>query len=210
MFQLWACKQVLGIASTNGWVSKWDPSVDGLCPSCRQCTETSEHVLYCNENGRVDAMLQSVDSLELWLNKTDTDPELTSCLVQYARGRRGVAMQTICQDQDSSLQAMARSQDVIGWRRFMEGMISRRIVERQRDHLRCKGIQWQLNRWASGLVVRLLEITHGQWLYRNVVVHDRIGQQAGSRWCARNGFWRTLKSNRARERKDCWRSTDIS
>lgn len=22
MFQLWACKQVLGIASTNGWVSK--------------------------------------------------------------------------------------------------------------------------------------------------------------------------------------------
>jgi hypothetical protein len=173
MFQLWACKQVLGIASTNGWVSKWDSSIDGLCPSCRQCTETAEHVLYCQEAGRVDAMLQSVDSFELWLNKMDTDPDLTSCLVQYARGHGGVTMQTICQDHDSSLQEMARSQDIIGWRRFMEGMISRRVVERQRDHLRCKGIQWQLNRWASGLVVRLLEITHGQWLYRNVVVHDR-------------------------------------
>ena len=27
--------------------------------------------------------------------------------------------------------------------------------------------------WAKGLVIKLLEITHGQWLYRNVVVHDK-------------------------------------
>ena len=27
--------------------------------------------------------------------------------------------------------------------------------------------------WAKELVIKLLEITHGQWLYRNVVVHDR-------------------------------------
>ena len=26
--------------------------------------------------------------------------------------------------------------------------------------------------WARGLVIKLLEVTHGQWLYRNVHVHD--------------------------------------
>ena len=26
--------------------------------------------------------------------------------------------------------------------------------------------------WSKELVIRLLEITHGQWLYRNVMVHD--------------------------------------
>ena len=26
--------------------------------------------------------------------------------------------------------------------------------------------------WARGLVVKLMETTHGQWLYRNVQVHD--------------------------------------
>ena len=121
----------------------------------------------------MDALLQTIDSLELWLEKMDTDPDLAHCLVQYARGRGGVTMQTICQEYDIRFKTMARSQDTIGWRLFMEGMISRHVVDRQRDHLRCKGTQWQLNRWASGLVVRLLEITHGQWLYRNVVVHDR-------------------------------------
>ena len=29
-----------------------------------------------------------------------------------------------------------------------------------------------LDIWAKGLVMKLLEITHGQWLYRNVQVHD--------------------------------------
>lgn len=37
-------------------------------------------------------------------------------------------------------------------------------------------------KWAAGLSVRLLEITHGQWLYRNVLVHDRVsGSQALAR-----------------------------
>ncbi len=26
--------------------------------------------------------------------------------------------------------------------------------------------------WAKQLVIRLLEVTHGQWIYRNIQVHD--------------------------------------
>lgn len=29
-------------------------------------------------------------------------------------------------------------------------------------------------KWCMGLVTRLLEVTHGQWLYRNVHVHDAL------------------------------------
>ena len=28
--------------------------------------------------------------------------------------------------------------------------------------------------WDKGLIVRLIEITHGQWLYRNVHVHETV------------------------------------
>ncbi len=31
-----------------------------------------------------------------------------------------------------------------------------------------------LKKWCSGLITRLLEIMHGQWLYRNYVVHDPV------------------------------------
>jgi hypothetical protein len=56
----------------------------------------------------------------------------------------------------------------------MEGMISRGVVEIQRDYLQLSGVRWKLDRWATGLIIKLLEVTHGQWLYRNVVVHDKV------------------------------------
>jgi hypothetical protein len=83
-------------------------------------------------------------------------------------------MQSLCGELDARFQGMARSQDMIGWRRFMEGMISRGVVEIQRDHFQLSGLQWKLDRWATGLIIKLLEVTHGQWLYRNVVVHDKV------------------------------------
>ncbi len=36
--------------------------------------------------------------------------------------------------------------------------------------------------WAQGLIIKLLEATHGQWLYRCVQVHDRVlGPRATAR-----------------------------
>ncbi len=30
-----------------------------------------------------------------------------------------------------------------------------------------------LRAWTRGLITKLLEVTHGQWIYRNLLVHDR-------------------------------------
>ena len=67
---------------------------------------------------------------------------------------------------------MGASQDLIGWRRFMEGMISKEILAIQEDHVALGGCTLSLENWAQGLVIKLLEVTHGQWFYHNVQVHD--------------------------------------
>ena len=69
---------------------------------------------------------------------------------------------------------MAVSQDSIGWRRFMEGMISKEMIEIQREHCSLDDIEITADQWAQGLITKLMEITHGQWLYRNVHVHDKV------------------------------------
>ncbi len=63
-------------------------------------------------------------------------------------------------------------QDAIGWKRFMEGMISQEIIDIQADHMHGVDSHLALAPWARGLIVKLLEATHGQWLYWNVQVHD--------------------------------------
>ena len=54
----------------------------------------------------------------------------------------------------------------------MEGMVSTHLVELQRDYLGCIGSRRCALKWISGLITQLLQVTHSQWLYRNVVVHD--------------------------------------
>ncbi len=69
---------------------------------------------------------------------------------------------------------MALSQDKIGWRRFLEGMISKEITNILQQYSAVNGSRMSLKKWCSGLITRLLEITHGQWLYWKYVVHDPV------------------------------------
>ena len=69
---------------------------------------------------------------------------------------------------------MALSQDKIGWRRLLEGMISKEITIIQRQYIAVNRSRMSLDKWCTGLITRLLEITHGQWLYRNYIVHDPV------------------------------------
>jgi hypothetical protein len=63
---------------------------------------------------------------------------------------------------------LADSMDLIGWRRFMEGMVSKEVVHIQRKVDHGGKFRISADAWCAGLVTRLLEVTHGQWLYRNV------------------------------------------
>ena len=55
-------------------------------------------------------------------------------------------------------------------------MISKEILPLQEDYIELGECSLTLGAWAAqGLVVRLLELAHGQqWLYCNVHVHDSV------------------------------------
>ncbi len=60
----------------------------------------------------------------------------------------------------------------------MEGMICTRMRHIQGEYSRSEGTATSLERWTKGVVLRLLEATHGQWIYQNVQIHDEV---AGTR-----------------------------
>jgi hypothetical protein len=74
---------------------------------------------------------------------------------------------------------MARDQDKIGWQRFMEGMVTKELREIQTTYSTVEGSNVSPEQWTVGVVTKLLETTHGQWLYQCIQVHDRVqGTQA--------------------------------
>ena len=52
--------------------------------------------------------------------------------------------------------------DVIGWRRFIEGIISDDVLEVQASCVALEGCMLSLDKWAKGMVVKLMEIPPGK------------------------------------------------
>jgi hypothetical protein len=183
LFQLWACKQVSNIAATNANVYQWNKLVGSpLCPSCMQVPETCAHVLYCCHEGRVETLYYTIDIMDEWPTDADTKPTLQECLVEYARGRGGITMLEVCSGMGELYTLMAANQDCIGWRRFMEGMVCKRIRSIQEAYSLIEGTHTSTARWTTGLILKLLETTHGQWLYWNVQVHNAVTGTRATVW----------------------------
>jgi hypothetical protein len=121
-----------------------------------------------------EAFQLGTTALERWLDKADTDPDLTDSIVEYVRRRGTITMEEAIIDAPPRFRRMALSQDKIGWRRFLEGMISTEITSIQRQYIAVNGSRMSLDKWCTGLITRLLEITHGKWLYRNYIGHDPV------------------------------------
>jgi hypothetical protein len=72
------------------------------------------------------------------------------------------------------MQELATSQDIIRWDNLVMGMVSRWLLEVQNAHLLSCHSLCPASSWISRLITQLLQVTHSQWIYRCVLVHDRI------------------------------------
>jgi hypothetical protein len=162
--------QVMGITGTM----EWDKSVVRKCPSCMKLHDTCAHVLFCDYAGRVETLHHTINLLESWLEEAGTNLVLLDCIAEYAYGWGGRTMVEICYGLGYPFQQIARDQDAIGWRRFMEGMICTQMGQIQSWYHVREGMHMNPKRWAKGVVLKLLEATHRQWIYRNVQIHDSV------------------------------------
>jgi hypothetical protein len=174
LFQLWAAKHVNRIAGTMSFLSHQDGR-SNLCPSCGAVTETCQHIARCPEAGRAAAFVQSTSNLEIWLRNNRTHPDMQSLILEYTRGRGQVTCLACAMSLELPpfMHDLAQSQDVIGWDHFMMGMLSTHMADAQSAYLLQHHNTRLVSKWISGLRTQLLQVTHFQWIYRCVLVHDR-------------------------------------
>ncbi len=93
--------------------------------------------------------------------KGGTDLDLLDCIAEYAYGQGGQTMVDICHGLRDHFQQMVQDQDAIGWQRVMDGMICTRMRRIQSLYRFREGTRLSPERWAQGLILKLLEATHG-------------------------------------------------
>jgi hypothetical protein len=146
-----------------------------LCPSCLECKETCKHIARYPEMRHAAAFVQSTQEVERWMAAHHTHPNLLLRLIQYLRGR-GTITCLECLDNlnlPHIFQDYAASQDVIGWDGFVTGMVSNKLLCIQSAVSHSSRSSSYAMRWISGLITQLLQVTHTQWIYQCILVHNR-------------------------------------
>ena len=173
-YESWLFKQHTGICATGvqlGYYSGIDNPEVG-CPNCEE-QEDSKHLCQCPDEGRTAYLGGETSELEAWLRKDDkTDCEIAYWIPKFIKCR-GVHKMEDLGDMSEGMKTLAISQDIIGWHNFMEGRISKHFYNIQCVHLAMSSSYLNGKDWTKQFIDRILRITHSQWIYRNVCMHDK-------------------------------------
>jgi hypothetical protein len=108
------------------------------------------------------------------MEKNSTHPNLRSLLLRYLRGRAHLT----CSECSKALNLpqiiheFTELQDIIGWDNFVMGMVSSKLLPIQSAYLCNSKSSSGATQWISGLITQLLQVTHTQWIYQCVLVHN--------------------------------------
>jgi hypothetical protein len=129
--------------------------------------------MLCPDKDRTRLLIENVDELSKWLDTDSrTDPELAYWIPKYILMKGDKPLLTLgymC----SKLKALAESQDQIGWKNFTEGHISTHFYKIQTFYLMMSSSFLNGTDWTKQFITKILQIMHSQWIYRNILLHDK-------------------------------------
>ncbi len=154
MYKLWLSKQHTGFCGTRTQVAYYNNEYkkdkatkattftgDISCPNCGEA-ETAAHLCVCPCEDRTRLLVEMTDDLEAWMAKGGkTNPEIVYWVPKYILFR-GTKRFEDMGHMSPMMRELARSQDKIGWRNFMEGRISTHFYSIQNYHLAFGDSQW--------------------------------------------------------------------
>ena len=126
--------------------------------------------MHCPDPGRFAYFRSEVNELQKWLNQCHTQPALSEALYKYILAQGSLKFREV-DGLPGELWRLAEEQDLIGWDNFMEGKISTQFEVLQRAHLINAPTVMNSSDWTKHFISKLLHITHGQWIYRNISRH---------------------------------------
>ncbi len=175
MYKIWRSKQNSGFCGTRVQVGLYLGTTlpDERCPNCSKM-ETADHLLPCSNKDRTQLLLENTNKLGKWLERDKVmDPELSYWIPKYKLMRGNKSFPDLGA-MSPCMKALAKSQDIIGYCNFMEGYILTHFYAIQNFHLAMSSGYFSGADWAKQFISKLLHVTHSQWIFRNISLHDKI------------------------------------
>jgi hypothetical protein len=175
MYKIWRSKQNSGFCRTRVQVGLYsgNPWPDERYLNCGK-QEMAAHLLLCSNKERTQLLIDNTDKLGQWLERDGiTDQELAYWIPKYILMWGDKPFADIGA-MSPRMKALAQSQDMIGYRNFMEGHILTHFYKIQNFYLAMSSSFLNGADWAKQFILKTLHVTHSQSIFRNISLHDKI------------------------------------
>jgi hypothetical protein len=174
MYKVWWSKQHSSCCGTRVRVGRYSskPLPDKRCPNCGR-REMAAYLMLCPDNDCTRLLVENINELTTWMSQDNrTDPEILYWVPKYIlmRGDKPLSTMGFMSPQ---FKALATSQDLIGWRDFMEGHVSTHFYAIQTFHLAMSSSYLNEEDWTKQFFSKILQIMHSQWIFWNISLHNK-------------------------------------
>lgn len=171
----------------SGWLGvgknmkRWNLRYKGLCPFCDQADEDTMHVLKCKHVQPTNTWKTLLTEFDGTLIKQKTSYSLRKAIILEVRAWRNDNLPPRIDNLDSQLRHAILSQRKIGWRSFLEGLISTQLLHYQQQHLATNFPDKKVTSWSKKVIKAGWKLMMKMWENRNEQLHkpDKILEMEG-------------------------------
>ena len=143
MYQIWIAKQATCFCGTRLMTLHMFYNSETCYPTCLYPDEWASHLNLCPNPECTRQFKESIETLQAWIDKCHTHPDIAFGVPCYLLGRNRVQFQALhlyappylWMHLSGKMQHLAEEQDSIGWMHFLEGKISKQFYHIQQVYL---------------------------------------------------------------------------
>jgi hypothetical protein len=163
---LWVPKWLAGYAPVGKVMQRYKFQTHAECPRCSQFEDTL-HVLKCQAPRAVAQWEASLAILDAWLIQSDTMPDIRHAIISRLTAWKTDAAPTASTYTWPGINDLVHSQDLVGWRSFLEGCVLNDWAAKQQSYYEWLQRKNTGKRWTTTLIKKLWEVTWDMWEHRN-------------------------------------------
>ena len=171
--QRWIAKFLSGWTASGSAMVRWNKRIVDVCPRCGAKKEDTKHILECKAPEAVEIWILEIDKLDKWLKSEATCPQLRKAIIEsLSKWKLGVHHTSHIDTNFTGLKVGLAQQSKLGWRRFVEGTVTKKWREIQELYYKSMSIPKTSDGWVARLIVRMWDIVYIIWQHRNSVLHN--------------------------------------
>lgn len=172
---------------TSGWLGtgknmkRWGLRYEGYCPFCSFPDESTLHILTCKHNTQQQLWNRLLTEYEVKLKKLDTNYYLQRSIIREIKAWRKGDLLPHLNYADTELTQIILLQRDIGWKEFLEGLVSTSMIKYQRQHYINIDSKRHINTWIKKVIRGGWHLILQVWSSRNEFLQkaEQLGNLEG-------------------------------